>query len=148
MADSGFFWTRFSPYFLSILRIVLGFLYMQHGSEKLLGFLPGAGQLNLISPHEYFTLVPGLAGLLELGGGFLILLGLFTRPVAFILSGEMAFAYFMAHFPHNHIYPLLSGGGMAVAFCFAFLYLSAAGGGPWAVDAALWRKRSPYRSTL
>jgi putative oxidoreductase len=139
MASNGFFWTKVSPYLLSILRIIMGFLFMQHGSEKLLGFLPGNGHLDLISPHAYFTLVPGLAGLLELGGGFLVLLGVFTRPVAFILSGEMAFAYFMAHFPHNHAFPLLNGGGMAVAFCFVFFYLSAAGGGPWAVER-LWRR--------
>lgn len=135
MAGTGFFWSRLSPYFLSILRIVMGFLYMQHGSEKLLGFLPGNGQLELISPHALLTLVPGVAGILELGGGFLILVGLFTRPVAFILSGEMACAYFLAHFPHNHVFPLLNGGGMAVAFCFTFLYLSATGGGPWSVGA-------------
>lgn len=139
MTGNGFFWTRFSPYFLSILRIIMGFLYMQHGSEKLLGFLPGNGHLDLISPHNMLTLVPGLAGILELGGGFLILIGLFTRPVAFILSGEMAFAYFLAHFPHNHAFPLLNGGGMAVAFCFTFLYLSSAGGGPWAVER-LWKR--------
>lgn len=135
MASDTFFWTKASPYLRSILRIVMGFLYMQHGSEKLLGFLPGQGQMNLISPDKIFTLVPGLAGILELGGGFLILTGIFTRPVAFILSGEMAFAYFMAHFPHNHVYPLINGGGMAVAFCFTFLYLSSAGGGPWSIGS-------------
>lgn len=138
MAGSGFFWTKASPYLLSVMRIIFGFLYMQHGGEKLLGF-PGGDHLNLISPHNMLTLVPGLAGILELGGGFLLLIGLFTRPVAFILSGEMAFAYFMVHFQTNPTFPILNGGGMAVAFCFAFLYLSAAGGGPWSVDRG-WRR--------
>ena len=131
-------WAKASPYLLSILRIVVGFLFMQHGGEKLLGF-PGGDHLSLIAPDKMLTLVPGLAGILELGGGFLVLIGLFTRPVAFIVSGEMAFAYFMAHFPHNHVFPLLNGGGMAVAFCFVFLYLSAAGPGPWSVDRARGR---------
>ncbi len=139
MAGNGFFWSRLGPYFLSILRIVVGFLYMQHGCEKLLGFLPGHGHLHFIALHNIPTLVPGLAGFLELVGGFLILVGVFTRPVAFILSGEMAFAYFMVHFPRNHAFPLLSGGGMAVSFCFVFLYMSAAGGGPWAVER-LWKR--------
>lgn len=135
---SGNSWTKSQPHLLSILRIVVGFLFMQHGGMKLLGF-PGGDHFELISAAKLFTITPGLAGVLELGGGFLILIGLFTRPVAFILSGEMAFAYFMAHFPHSHFFPLLNGGGMAVAFCFVFLYLSAAGGGPWSVDAARGR---------
>ncbi|MGH8280061.1 MAG: DoxX family protein [Gammaproteobacteria bacterium] len=134
MAGDTFFWTKASPYLRSILRIVMGFLYMQHGGEKLLGF-PSSHGLDLISPHNMLTLVPGLAGVLELGGGFLILTGIFTRPVAFILSGEMAFAYFIVHFQINHAWPILSGGGMAVAFCFTFLYLSAAGGGPWSIGS-------------
>lgn len=138
MAGSGFFWTRLSPYFLSILRIVTGFLYMQHGGQKLLGFPSSPAHLTLISPDHMLTLVPGLAGILELGGGLLVLLGIFTRPIAFILSGEMAFAYFIAHFPANHAFPILNGGSDAVAFCFTFLYLSAAGGGPWAVER-LWK---------
>lgn len=138
MTDRSFFWTRTSPYLLSILRIIAALLFMQHGGMKLLGF-PGGDHLDLISPDKMLTLVPGLAGILELGGGFLLLIGLFSRPVAFILSGEMAFAYFMAHFPHNHIFPLLNGGGPAVLFCFVFLYLSAAGPGPWSVDRALRR---------
>ncbi|HEX7348830.1 MAG TPA: DoxX family protein [Rhodanobacteraceae bacterium] len=133
MASHSFFWTRLQPYFLSILRIVLALLFMQHGGEKLLGF-PGHEHLVLIAPDKMLTLVPGLAGVLELGGGFLLLLGVYARPIAFILSGEMAFAYFMAHFPVNHVFPLLNGGGMAVVFCFGFLYLSSAGPGPWSID--------------
>ena len=136
-AGRAFFWTKASPYLLSILRIVAALLFMQHGAVKLLGW-QGAAHLDLISPDKYFTLKPGLAGLLELGGGFLLLIGVFSRPVAFLLSGEMAFAYFMAHFPHGY-FPLFNGGGMAVLFCFTFLYLSAAGPGPWSVDAARGR---------
>jgi putative oxidoreductase len=135
MSASNSFWSRSSPFLLSILRIVIAFLYMQHGAEKLFGF--PAHHLELISTAKLFTLVPGLAGILEFGGGLLVLIGLFTRPIAFILSGEMAFAYFIAHFPHNHAFPILNGGGMAVAFCFVFLYLSAAGPGPWSLDRAL-----------
>lgn len=131
-------WTKASPYFLSILRIVVAFLFMCHGGMKLLGF-PGGDHLELISPDKMLTLVPGLAGVLELGGGFLLLIGLFSRPVAFILSGEMAFAYFMAHFPANHIFPYLNHGEGAVLFCFVFLYLSAAGPGSWSVDRARGR---------
>ncbi|HEU0276825.1 MAG TPA: DoxX family protein [Rhodanobacteraceae bacterium] len=130
-------WRVVSPYLLSILRIVAAFLFMQHGAEKLLGF-PG-GHFSLIAPAKMLTLVPGLAGVLELGGGFLLLIGAFARPIAFILSGEMAFAYFMAHYPVNHYFPILNGGSDAVLFCFAFLYLSAAGPGPWSVDAARGR---------
>ncbi|MBS0381253.1 MAG: DoxX family protein [Proteobacteria bacterium] len=130
-------WARMSPYFLSILRIVAAFLFMCHGTDKLF-HLP-EGPFTLISSAKLFTLAPGLAGILEVGGGFLLLIGLFSRPVAFILSGEMAFAYFMAHFPANHIFPYLNGGDSAVLFCFVFLYLSAAGPGPWSVDRALRR---------
>lgn len=137
MAGKSSFWQSYEPYLLSILRIVFAFLLMQHGAEKLFG-VPG-GSFDLITSAKLFTLVPGLAGVLEFFGGLLLLVGLFSRPIAFILSGEMAFAYFMAHFPHNHVFPLLNGGGMAVAFCFAFLYLSAAGPGPWSLDRALRR---------
>lgn len=130
-------WARMSPYFLSLLRIVAAFLFMCHGADKLF-HLPG-GPFTLISSAKLFTLAPGLAGILEFGGGFLLLIGLFSRPIAFILSGEMAFAYFMAHFPVNHVFPYLNGGDSAVLFCFAFLYLSAAGPGPWSVDHARGR---------
>jgi putative oxidoreductase len=142
MADGTFFWTKAAPYLRSVLRIVVGFLFMQHGGQKLLGF-PGGDHIELISQADLFSL-HGLAGILELGGGLLVLLGVFTRPVAFILAGEMAFAYFMAHFPHDHVFPLLNGGGLAVAFCFVFLYLSAAGGGPWAIERAWQRDRRRY----
>ena len=130
-------WTKASPQLLSILRIVAAFLFLCHGADKLFN-LP-AGPLTLIASAKLFTLAPGLAGILEFGGGLLLLLGVFSRPIAFILSGEMAFAYFMAHFPTNHVFPYLNGGESAVLFCFVFLYLSAAGPGPLSVDRALRR---------
>ena len=130
-------WTKASPYLLSILRIVAAFLFLCHGADKLFN-LP-AGPFTLIASAKLFTLAPGLAGILEFGGGLLLLLGVFSRPIAFILSGEMAFAYFMAHFPTNHVFPYLNGGESAVLFCFVFLYLSAAGPGPLSVDRALRR---------
>jgi len=130
-------WTNASPFLLSILRIVAAFLLLCHGADKLFN-LP-AGPFTLIASAKLFTLAPGLAGILEFGGGVLLLIGLFSRPIAFILSGEMAFAYFMAHFPTNHIFPYLNGGDSAVLFCFVFLYLSAAGPGPLSVDRALRR---------
>lgn len=138
MAGVATSWGKASPYLRSVLRIIMGFLFMQHGGEKLLG-IPGHEHLVLIAPDHMLTLVPGLAGLLELGGGFLILLGLFTRPVAFIVSGEMAFAYFMVHI-HHGLWPFENGGGMAISFCFVFLFLSAAGGGPWSLDRLFRRK--------
>jgi putative oxidoreductase len=130
-------WTKASPQLLSILRIVAAFLFLCHGADKLFN-LP-AGPFTLIASAKLFTLAPGLAGILEFGGGLLLLLGVFSRPIAFILSGEMAFAYFMAHFPTNHVFPYLNGGESAVLFCFVFLYLSAAGPGPLSLDRALRR---------
>jgi len=130
MSDVGSFWSKWSPVLLSLLRIVAAFLFMQHGGQKLLGF-PGAGDHKV----ELMSLM-GFAGCLELIGGGLLLLGLFTRPVAFLLSGEMAFAYFMAHAPQG-FWPVLNQGEAAVLYCFVFLYLSAAGGGPWSLDRAL-----------
>ena len=130
-------WTNASPYLLSILRIVAAFLFLCHGADKLFN-LP-AGPFTLIDSAKLFTLAPGVAGILEFGGSLLLLIGLFSRPIAFVLSGEMAFAYFMAHFPTNHIFPYLNGGDSAVLFCFVFLYLSAAGPGPLSMDRALRR---------
>jgi putative oxidoreductase len=122
-----------SPRTLSVLRIVTAFLFMPHGAQKLLGFL--APQHTILPP--VFSLL-GLAGMLEFFGGLFILLGLFTRPVAFILSGEMAVAYFMVHAPKG-FWPLGNGGDLAAIFCFVFLYLAIAGGGAWSVDR-LWRR--------
>ncbi len=131
MANQSFFWIKASPFLLSVLRIVTGFLFMQHGAQKLFGLLGG-------TPVHLFSLM-GLAGVLEFFGGLLVLIGLTTRPVAFILSGQMAFAYFMAHNPAN-FWPVLNDGDLAVMFCFVFLYLSAAGAGPWSVDH-VWQRR-------
>jgi putative oxidoreductase len=117
------------PRMLSILRIIVGLLYMEHGLAKILDF---PHQPNH-SPYALFTLVPGLQGLLELVGGLLLALGLFTRPVAFILAGNMAVAYFMAHAPRG-FFPLLNGGELAIVYCFVFLYLWVAGGGEWSLD--------------
>ena len=119
-----------APHLLSVLRIITAFCFMQHGSMKLLGF-PKPMDVSLFS-------LMGLAGTLELVGGFLILIGLFTRPVAFILSGEMAFAYFMAHAP-NSFWPVLNHGEPAVLYCFIFLYLAAAG--VWAVDRLIGQRQ-------
>ena len=116
-----------SPRLLSVLRIVAGLLFMLHGTMKLLGY-PAPFPMAL-SP---FTML-WFAGVLELVGGALVLVGLFTRPAAFVLSGEMAFAYFLGHFPKS-FWPVLNGGDAAVLFCFVFLYLAAAGAGPWSID--------------
>ena len=111
----------------SMLRIVIGLTFFEHGTGKLLGspFLPGLDKM----PHGLFL----FTGAMELVGGALIVLGLFTRPVAFVLSGFMAFAYFMVHFPMGW-FPATNYGEAAVLYCFAFLYISAAGPGAWALD--------------
>ncbi len=129
--------TNCSPRLLSILRIITAFLFMQHGGMKLLGF-PAPFPMGEV---HLFSLI-GLAGVLELAGGFLLLIGLFTRPVAFILSGEMAVAYFMAHAPHG-FWPVLNGGEAAVLYCFVFLYLAAAGGGEWSVGRMCCQRNKP-----
>jgi putative oxidoreductase len=114
------------PQFLAILRIMTALLFLSHGTAKLLGW-PDTG----MSP-PLFSLA-GLAGVLELVGGVLLLIGLFTRPVAFILAGEMAVAYFMAHAPQS-FFPMINKGESAVLFCFIFLYLVFAGAGAWSID--------------
>jgi putative oxidoreductase len=119
---------------LSILRIVAGLLFLQHGLSKLFGY-PQSGDMP-----AFLTLI-WFAGIIELAGSILVTLGLFTRAAAFIMSGEMAFAYFMAHFPHS-FFPILNRGEGAVLFCFIFLYLVFAGGGPLSLDAVLWRRRA------
>ena len=113
----------------SVLRIVAAFLFVAHGTQKLFGF-PAAGPN---APVPLISLL-GVAGTLETGGGTLLLLGLFTRPVAFLLAGEMAVAYFLRHAPHG-FWPLLNRGELPVLFCFLYLYLAAAGGGPWSLEA-------------
>jgi len=117
------------PYMLSILRIIVGLLYMEHGLAKILDF---PHQPNH-APYALFTLNPGVQGLLELVGGLLLALGLFTRTVAFVLAGNMAVAYFMAHASRG-FFPLLNGGELAIVYCFVFLYLWVAVGGEWSLD--------------
>jgi putative oxidoreductase len=116
-----------APEMLSVLRILTGLLFLEHGTGKLLGFPPGLPFIDQMPPTLlYFT------GTMELIGGFLVTIGLFTRPAAFILSGFMAFGYFMVHFPQS-FFPAKNYGEAAVLFCFVFLYLAAVGSGPWAV---------------
>jgi putative oxidoreductase len=133
MADLNSFCSRWSPRILSVMRIVVARLFLQHGAQKLFGFLaaPGAAIPPLLS-------LMGLAGVLEFFGGLLVVLGLFTRPAAFILSGQMAVAYFMVHAP-NGFWPLQNKGDLAVLWSFVFLYLAVAGGGEWSLDHA-WKR--------
>jgi putative oxidoreductase len=126
------FGAKWQSHFLSVLRIMTGLLFLEHGTSKFLGFphvdrVPDAMSMS------------GVGGMLELVGGALMVLGLFTRPVAFLLSGEMAVAYFYAHAPRG-FFPLLNGGDAAVLYCFVFLYLFVAGPGPWSIDAMMKRK--------
>ncbi len=117
----------YSDQLLSILRIMSGLLFLQHGATKYLNF--PVSPMNNASPMT----MGGAAGIIELVGGILIVLGLFTRPVAFILSGTMAVAYFYAHFPQG-FFPLLNKGELAALYCFVFLFIAAAGGGAWSAD--------------
>lgn len=126
------------PRLLSISRIMIGLLFMEHGTAKVLDF-----------PHQethkvfdFLTLNPGAQGLIELIGGILFAVGLFTRPVAFILAGDVAVAYFMAHAPRG-FFPLLNGGELAIVYCFAFLYFWLAGGGEWSLDRLFGRDGVP-----
>ena len=117
---------KYQPFALAALRIMTGLQYIEHGSQKLFNF-PISAQPHALSG---LTLT---AGILEFAGGILILLGLFTRPVAFLLCGEMAIAYFMAHMPRS-VFPINNGGDLAISFCFIFLYLVFAGSGAFALD--------------
>ena len=134
--------SRWSPYLLSVLRIVVAFTFISHGTQKLFAF-------PVLEPRNPVALssLSGLAGVLELVGGLLLFLGLFTRPVAFLLSGEMAVAYFMAHAPRN-FWPILNGGEVAVLFCFVWLFLAAAGPGPWSLDALRTSEADRQTSTF
>lgn len=123
---------------LSVLRIVAAFLFIAHGTQKLLGF-PGDTE------HVTYLSLYGLAGVIESVGGTFILLGLFTRPVAFLAAGEMAVAYFLMHFPKG-LWPLLNHGELAVLYCFLFLYIGVAGPGPWSLDR-IRQERADIRTT-
>jgi putative oxidoreductase len=118
---------KYSPHLLSILRIVAGLLLLEHGTAKLLDFPHGA-VVGHLSP--LFV----AAGTIEIVGGALIVLGLFSRVAAFVVSGETAAAYWMVHVPNGGPFPLLNGGDAAILFCFVFLYIAAAGPGPWAIN--------------
>ena len=135
MALNKAFFETWQPRALALLRIVTAYLFMSHGTSKLLG-MP---HLAVFDGLQIFSLI-GISGILELVGGLLVLIGLFTRAAAFVLSGEMAFAYFMGHAPHgNLLVPMLNQGELAVLYCFVFLYFAVAGGGAWSGDAALRR---------
>ena len=137
MALNDAFFGTWTPRAQALLRIVTAYLFLLHGTTKLLG-VPHVAMFDKL---ELFSLV-GVAGLIELAGGVLLLLGLFTRPAAFIMSGEMAFAYFMGHAPRgNALLPMLNQGELAVEWCFVFLFFAAAGPGAWSLDGL--RRRSP-----
>ncbi len=123
--------SRYAPHLLGLLRIVAGLLFLAHGIVKLFGFPPGA----MPGAQEPLTLL-GVAGIIELIAGALIMLGLFTRPAAFIAAGEMAVAYWMMHAPRG-IYPVANMGDAAILYCFIFLYIAAAGPGAFSLDAAM-----------
>jgi len=120
----------FAPQLLSIFRIVFALLFIEHATAKLFHF-PHVAMFDAVTVTSFF----GIAGIIELVGGALLVIGLFTPIVAFLLSGEMAVAYFMVHAPQG-FFPLLNMGEGAILYCFAFLYIAAAGPGPWSVDAA------------
>lgn len=120
---------QWSQRMLSVLRIIVGLLFLEHGLSKIFDFPHAANHVA----YGLLSLNPGLQALLEVVGGVLLALGLFTRPVAFILSGDMAVAYFMAHTPRGP-FPLLNGGELAIVYSFLFLYFAIAGGGAWSVD--------------
>lgn len=121
------FLRSYSPFLLSVLRIMSGALFLQHGTTKLLSF-----PVTQMSGANVMTM-PGAAGIFELVCGALLVLGLFTRPAAFLASGTMAVAYFLAHAPRD-FYPILNGGELAALYCFTFLYIAAAGPGPLSID--------------
>lgn len=134
MANYSSFFVAWTPRMLSVLRIVAAFLFMAHGAQKLFGFLAPPTMPRFAPLSQMW-----IAGVLELFGGGLLLLGLFTRPVAFILSGLMAVAYFQSHAPGG-FWPLQNRGELAALYCFLFLFFSVAGAGEWSLDRLLWRR--------
>ncbi|MBC7909990.1 MAG: DoxX family protein [Pyrinomonadaceae bacterium] len=140
MVNQDSFQTKWTPRILSVLRIVSALLMTQHGAQKLFGVLatrPG--------PTPALLSMSGIAGVLEFFGGLLLLIGLFTRPVAFILSGLLAVAYFMAHAPQG-FWPIINKGELAALYSFVFLYLAVAGGGEWSLDRLWQRRNTAHRS--
>jgi putative oxidoreductase len=131
---------RLAPYAFTILRIMAALLFMQHGMSKLLAFPMAMNSPALFSLYWF-------AAVIEVVGGALVAVGLFTRPAAFIMSGEMAFAYFMSHAPKG-FYPILNGGEAAILFCFVFLYIAAAGAGAFSLDSVWQARRSGARTAF
>lgn len=125
---------RYAPQALSLLRIVAALIFLLHGSSKLLGFPPSGMPMPEVGSLTW------IGGALELIGGLMLLFGLFSRAVAFVLSGEMAVAYWMFHAPES-TFPSVNGGDAAILYCFVFLLIAAAGPGPWSVDAMMRRNR-------
>jgi putative oxidoreductase len=127
-------WSRWSPYVLSLIRIVVALMFFEHGLSRLFGFPQPLPTPALFSLYWF-------AGAIEFAGGALLLVGLATRAAAFVKSGEMAFAYFISHAPHS-FFPILNRGDSAILYCFVFLYFVFAGGGPWSLDAWLSRRQT------
>jgi putative oxidoreductase len=125
---------RYAPYVLSIVRIMVALLFFEHGTSRMLGFPSPLPTPEFLSLHWF-------AGAIELVGGALLAVGLFSRVSAFIMSGEMAFAYFLSHAPHS-FFPILNRGDASILYCFVFLYIAVAGPGPWSLDAMLHRKQA------
>ena len=123
---------HYAPHVLSILRIMVALLFLEHGTSRLFGFPSPMATPALFSMYWF-------AGAIEFGGGALLALGLFTRPVALIMSGEMAFAYFISHAPHG-FFPIINRGDGAILYCFVFLYIAFAGAGPWSLDWLMRKK--------
>jgi putative oxidoreductase len=135
MANLDSFYTTWTPRFLSVLRIITAFLFLAHGAQKLFNY--PASPNGAVAIGSFM----GFAGILEFGGGLFLLFGLLTRSVAFLLSGQMAVAYFMVHAPGGFL-PLVNKGETAVLYCFIFLFLAAAGGGEWSIDHFLKRNKT------
>ncbi len=125
--------TGYAPYVLSILRVVAALLFFEHGTSRLFGWPSPL-------PTPEFLSLYWFAGAIEFVGGALLVLGLFSRPAALIMSGEMAFAYFLSHASHG-FFPILNRGDSSILYCFVFLYIAFAGAGPWSLDALISRKR-------
>jgi len=137
MGDDMNFLDRWQGSLLSILRIVAALLFIEHGTSKLFGFPSLAPMMTAPAPAMSFMWI---AGMLEAVGGLMLLLGFLTRPVAFLLSGQMALGYWMVHAPRS-TFPSINMGDAAILFCFVFLYIAAAGPGPWSLDASMFGKR-------